>query len=290
MKNDDPIQPYTTGSVVSKDGTTISYRQLGQGPGLIIVHGGMQAAQNFMKLANALASQYTLYMPDRRGRGASGVPGVDYGIEKECEDIEALLVKTGARFIFGLSSGAIISLNATLKYPAIRKAAIYEPPFPIDPTTPDYRFIKRYNKEIAQNKPGAAFISVITGLKMSFLLGLVPRFIMEPLANMLMKRNEEQLQPGEIPLNALVPCFKYDHILVDETKGELDKFRQVKADILLLSGSRSPHFLKQVINRLKAMVPHSRHVEFKGLDHMGSDNSGKPKVVAEELHQFFGNG
>jgi hypothetical protein len=31
------------------------------------VHGGMQAAQNFMGLGRALAPDYTVYLPDRRG-------------------------------------------------------------------------------------------------------------------------------------------------------------------------------------------------------------------------------
>ncbi|MGD0966538.1 MAG: hypothetical protein ABSA57_21950 [Candidatus Acidiferrales bacterium] len=43
---------YNTGSVTSKDGTIIGYRQLGLGPGLILVHGGMQTSQNLMKLGN----------------------------------------------------------------------------------------------------------------------------------------------------------------------------------------------------------------------------------------------
>ena len=41
----------------------------GQRPGIIAVHGGgMQAAQNLMKLAHALADSFTVYLPDRRGR------------------------------------------------------------------------------------------------------------------------------------------------------------------------------------------------------------------------------
>jgi pimeloyl-ACP methyl ester carboxylesterase len=287
VKNDDAIQPYTTGSVVSKDGTTISYRQLGQGPGLIIVHGGMQAAQNFMQLANALASQYTLYIPDRRGRGASGAPGPDYGIEKECEDIEALLTKTGARFIFGLSSGAIISLNATLRYPVIHKTAIYEPPFAIDPSVPDYTFIDRYNREIAAGNYGGAFMTIVKGLRIAGLMGIIPRFILVPVLKLLLKR--EQPEANDVSLQHLVTTFKYDYILVDGTKNGLDQFSKVKAKVLLLSGSKSPGYLKRVIHSLVKITPHSRHVEFKGLDHMGSDNSGRPKVVAEELNQFFGN-
>ncbi|HEY4323400.1 MAG TPA: alpha/beta hydrolase [Mucilaginibacter sp.] len=287
MKDDDLIQPYTLGSVISKDGTTISYRQLGQGPGLIIVHGGMQAAQNFMQLANALASQYTLYIPDRRGRGQSGAPGPDYCIEKECEDIEALLTKTGARFIFGLSSGAVISLNATLRYPAIRKTVIYEPPFNIDPSVPDYRFVDRYNREIAAGNYAGAFFTITKGLRIAGAMGIVPRFILVPIVKMLLKK--EKPKAGDISLQHLVTTFKYDHMLVDETKKGLDQFGQVKAKVLLMSGSKSPRYLKRVVQSLAKIIPQSRHIEFKGLDHMGSDNSGKPKVVAEELRQFFGN-
>jgi len=46
--------PYRTGSVISRDGTTIGYRPLGSGPAVVLVHGGMQAAQNFMGLARRL--------------------------------------------------------------------------------------------------------------------------------------------------------------------------------------------------------------------------------------------
>jgi len=285
VKSDDPIQPYTTGSVISKDGTTIGYRQLGQGPGLIIVHGGMQAAQSFMKLANALASHYTLYIPDRRGRGLSGAPGPGYGIEKECEDIEALLNKTGARFIFGLSSGAIISLNATLRYPAIRKAAIYEPPFAIDPSVPDYRFLDHYHREIAAGNFAAAFVTVVNGLRVSGVMRFIPRFLFVPLLKMSLIR--EQPEGHDVSLQHLVTTFKYDYVLVDETKKGLDQFGQVKADVLLLTGSKSPGYLKRVIHSLAKIIPNSRHIEFKGLDHTGSDNGGKPAVVAEELRQFF---
>jgi hypothetical protein len=32
-------ESFATGSITSKDGTTIGYRQLGQGPGVVVVHG-----------------------------------------------------------------------------------------------------------------------------------------------------------------------------------------------------------------------------------------------------------
>src|SRR5262249_53552618 len=104
----------------------IGYRQLGQGPGLILIHGGMQASQNFMKLARALGDQFTVYVPDRRGRGLSGSFGDGYGLERECEDLQALLSETGTHYVFGLSSGALIAMHAALALSAIRKVALYQ--------------------------------------------------------------------------------------------------------------------------------------------------------------------
>jgi pimeloyl-ACP methyl ester carboxylesterase len=93
---------YTKGSVTSKDGTIIGYRQMGSGPGIILLHGGINASQHLMKLGNLLSDEFTVYIPDRRGRGMSGPIGEDYSIEKEDEDLDALLKKTGTHYVFGL--------------------------------------------------------------------------------------------------------------------------------------------------------------------------------------------
>ncbi len=34
--------------VTSVDGTTIGYRQIGSGPGLVIIHGGARASQHYL--------------------------------------------------------------------------------------------------------------------------------------------------------------------------------------------------------------------------------------------------
>jgi pimeloyl-ACP methyl ester carboxylesterase len=155
---------YMTGTVTSRDGVVIGYRQLGKGPGIIAVHGGMQAAQNLMKLAAALADSFTVYLPDRRGRGLSGPPGSRYSLATECEDVGALAQATGARSIFGLSSGAIIALQAALVLPAILKAAVYEPPLSVNHSTPT-GWLARYDREVAQGKLASAAITAIRELR-----------------------------------------------------------------------------------------------------------------------------
>ena len=106
MSTTDLERSYAKGFVVSKDGTTIGYRQFGKGTGVILVHGGMKTSQDFMKLAVALSDSFTVYAVDRRGRGLSGTHGDEFSVDKEVDDMQALIAETGARSIFGLSAGA----------------------------------------------------------------------------------------------------------------------------------------------------------------------------------------
>ena len=62
----------------------------------------------------------------------SGAYGDHFSVQNAVDDLQALLNKTGAQFVFGLSAGAIISLQSALLLPQIRKLAIYEPPLSID--------------------------------------------------------------------------------------------------------------------------------------------------------------
>jgi pimeloyl-ACP methyl ester carboxylesterase len=62
----------TTGSVLSKDGTRIGYLRVGQGPAVVLLHGSNESARSHTQLALALADAFTVYLPDRRGRGLSG--------------------------------------------------------------------------------------------------------------------------------------------------------------------------------------------------------------------------
>lgn len=197
---------YVTGTVTSGDGTVVGFRQVGRGPGVILLHGGMQAAQNLMRLAGALADAFTVYVPDRRGRGLSGPPGEHYGIDAECADVDALARATGAASLFGLSSGAIIALQAGLVLPAIRRVAVYEPPLSVNHSTPR-GWVARYDREIAAGRLGSAAITAIRGTRTApLLLRLLPRVLLEvPLnraarvgANSAQARTGSQL-PGRSP-------------------------------------------------------------------------------------------
>src|SRR3990172_4059129 len=103
--------------VISKDGTTIAFDQSGSGPVVIFVDGALQYRafdQGMVPLADLLAQHFTVFHYDRRGRGDS-TDTRPYAVEREIEDIEALIdAAGGSAFVFGISSGAALAFDAPL--------------------------------------------------------------------------------------------------------------------------------------------------------------------------------
>jgi pimeloyl-ACP methyl ester carboxylesterase len=287
-------EPYTTGSVTSADGTTSGYRHYGHGPSIVLVQGGMGSAHNFKQLAEALSRAFTVYVPDRRGRGLSGPYSNDYGIQKDVEDVDALLTKTGAHSVFGLSTGGLITLQAALTLPAIHKAAIYEPALSVDGSTP-LDWVRRYDQQMAQGKVAAALITGMKGPKMGPLIfNFIPSFLLEPLFKMMLAREDKEGGGEYLPMRSLAPTLHHDGQLLIEMSGTLQRFRALQTEVLLLGGSKSPAFQKVSLDALEKVSPHVTHVELRGLGHAAAWNydrqrnpGGQPERVAQALCRFF---
>src|SRR5260370_21993682 len=124
------------GTALSKDGTPIAFDRIGNGPPVILVDGALcyRGMGQSGQLAEVLAPYFTVFTYDRRGRGGSG-DTAPYAVEREVEDIAALLSEAGgAAFLWGMSSGAVLALEAANRLSGIKKLALYEDPFIVDDT------------------------------------------------------------------------------------------------------------------------------------------------------------
>lgn len=123
--------------VRSQDGTMIAFEQSGDGPPLILVLGAFNDHASARPLAAGLASQFTVFGYDRRGRGESEDSG-DYAIAREVEDLAAVIEAAGGPpFVYGHSSGASLALEAAAAGLPTRALAVYEPPYGAG-ATPDF--------------------------------------------------------------------------------------------------------------------------------------------------------
>jgi pimeloyl-ACP methyl ester carboxylesterase len=118
------------GTVRSPDGTTLAFERSGDGPPLVMVDPalGYSGFDNIRELGERLATDFSVYTYDRRGRGRSGDTS-PYAVEREVEDLAALITEAGApAFVYGFSSGALLALHAAAMKVPIRKLALFEPP------------------------------------------------------------------------------------------------------------------------------------------------------------------
>ena len=178
---------------------------------------------------------------------------------RECEDVEALLAATGARLVFGHSSGALVALQAALTLPQVDKIAVYEPQLSEHGSIPT-SWIPRFDREVALGKPAAALVTFVKA---------------------------DNLVPAYLPRWLLVPLQRFDGLLVEEMDSSLQTFAGMSAEVLLMGGRRSPAFLHEILDALEGTFPRVHRVEFKGVGHEAPHDRGSPERVGEELRAFF---
>ncbi|MFC4534538.1 alpha/beta fold hydrolase [Sphaerisporangium dianthi] len=280
----------TTGSVTSADGTTIGYRRLGRGPGLVLIHGAMESSISHIELAEALAPDFTCYLPDRRGRGLSGPHREGHCLRTEVEDIGALLAETGARDLFGVSAGGIIALRTALTVPTVRRAVIFDPPLSVN-GSPSTAWLGRHERELAEGDVAAALVTGMKGTQMGpRVFDYVPRRLLEALTAMAMAREDKNAGPDDVPFRALAPTLRHDVRLVIEQSGDLEAVKAMRAEILLLVGGTSPAYMRVAVDALARVLPDAERAELAGLGHSASGNAaqrGRPERVAEVIRRFL---
>jgi pimeloyl-ACP methyl ester carboxylesterase len=279
-----PDREYTTDFVISKDGTKIGYRILGKGNGIILVHGGLMGSQNFMELAKYLSLHFTIYLPDRRGRGLSP-DNKNHSLIKEGEDIQALIEKTNTENIFGLSSGAVVTIQSALHTNRLRKIALMDPPL-FNDWTLTTKWYQNYEKSVRKKNYGKAMLCIMKGLGESSWMTKLPEIIVVSILNFGIKNNK--VAPGDIPLYELIHIFENDYRIVIESKELLIKCKDLSnKTTLLLEGEKSQEYLKSATKQLLNLLPNAKRIELSKCVHNAADNSENPDVVAKALMNFF---
>jgi pimeloyl-ACP methyl ester carboxylesterase len=290
---------YTKGSVTSADGTTIGYRQLGAGPAVILLHGGVNAAQHMMGLGLRLADAFPVYLPDRRGRGMSGPIGPDYSIEREDEDLAALVQQTGAECVFGPADGGLFALHAAIRLEHVTKVAAYEPLlFVGQEGIEDYRRV--FSTMQAQLRAGHSADALIYSTQETATLaarrGQFPAWIAAALRSIPARPAARlcdlllRLEPtrdDHVAWRDLLAALAPELDLVKLSEGTLGDYRHLTANVLLMYGSVSDTPFADTANALHGVLPHSTVIRLPGRNHDSAQTYGKPDGIADVLRLFF---
>jgi pimeloyl-ACP methyl ester carboxylesterase len=253
--------------VTSKDGTVIAYDKKGQGPVLILVLGALNKRGSGKKLAALLADKFTVVSYDRRGRGDS-TETLPYGIEKEIEDLDAIISELGGNTsLYGHSSGAILALLAAEKLDKkVTGLALYEVPYSDDPEA--QKAAGAYKRELARlladDKRADAVALFIKSVGVS----------------------DKQLAalkrlPMWKGLTAMAPTLAYDTIELMEQYPKTD-VRSIKTPTLVMHGAASPAFMGDTAQKLSDTMPNATLRALEGQTH-----DVKADVLAPVLSEFL---
>lgn len=258
-------------TLTSRDGTTIAYERSGQGPPVILVDGAMGYRGYFggRPLAAALSPDFTVITYDRRGRGGSD-DRQPYAVEREIEDIAALIDQVGAPVnLYGFSSGAVLALRAAAALgKKVARLAVMEPPFNSDDPN-EKREFQAFNDGIrarlAAGKNGEAVAF--------FLQDMVPPDVLEG-----MKRS-----PAWATMEAVAPTLAHDVAVMGDGAVPRAAAAAVAAPALVLDGADSPDFKHTAADALAAALPRAQRQTLRG-----HSTQVPAEVMAPILKRFFG--
>lgn len=257
------------GAVSSADGTRISYRRLGTGPALVFVHGSVSTHTDWMRVAKLLAPHYTCYTIDRRGRAHSGPGHSPYSLEREYEDIAAVINQAGPiAALIGHSYGAICTLGAALRNP-VPRLVVYEPPLPTGGPVAG-EFLEPYKRAIAAG-------DLDTALEIGFLH--FTRISEQALANLRATKAWPRLR-------TLAPTWTRELEAMDAIDPTVDRYAALTCPILMLLGALSPdHPLRDASRALANVLPQARVETIEKQSHFAIRNA--PETVTRLIASFL---
>jgi pimeloyl-ACP methyl ester carboxylesterase len=267
-------------TVISEDGTIISFLSIGKGPGVIVLPGVLSMASDYAAFASALATNFTVHTLERRGRGMSGPQGDGYGIQKEIEDVLALQRDTGANFLVGHSYGGLIALEVARNNNAFTKIAVYEPGVSIDGSMPVY-WMPGYKKKLEEKRNLDALVE-FTLADAPARLAKLPAWLMKLMLRLFFVRYPDSRQ-----MLGLLQQNLSEWREIAKLDGHYIDYREVSAAVLLLYGGRSDsRAVDLVIERLPTVIQHCETKVFPKLDHFGIERTA-PREVAKAIIDFF---
>ena len=257
----------TIQTVTSKDGTKLVVDVAGSGPPIVLVSGGSVDRGSNAGLADALMSEFTTYNYDRRGRGDSG-DTLPYAVEREIEDIEAVIAAAGGKaHLYGSSSGAGLAFEAAAAGAPVDKLVLWEPPYNLDPAgRPPADSVEQLDRMVAEGRRGDAaefFMVQMVRLPADF-VGFA------------------RTQPWWPAQEAIAHTLAYDARVMGDYSVPTATAARVTVPTIILTGGSSFALFKPTAEALVAAMPNARTATLEGQEH-NVDPTVLGPVVAEFL-------
>jgi pimeloyl-ACP methyl ester carboxylesterase len=281
------------------NGTTLAYREQGDGEPVVFVHGGISDLRIWDQQLSAIGKSYRAIAYSRRfARPNEPIdPEASDPILTHIHDLAAFLNEVGASpaHLVGNSWGALICLLTALRYPEVVRSMVLEeapaatllvpsiPPSPVDlvrlivrqPRTA-IAMLKFVLSTVARSEKAFRRGEEDEGVRF-FARGVLGKKPLEELPEPI----REQFYENRDGLRALLL-----HPDPEPPRIDADDLRRTRCPVLLVTGELSPDFLLRLTDRLEELLPIVERVEIPDASHiMHAENA---PAVNEAIVGFLG--
>lgn len=250
--------------VISKDGTTIAFDRLGEGPALVMMGGALNNRILTSELATLLSAHFTVFNYDRRGRTDS-TDTPPYAIEKEIDDLNAVVAEAGgSATLFANCTGGMLALEAVAQGAAITKLVLYEPPYITDDRQArlDDDFREMIDKLLAADRRGDAVTHFLERG-----VGLRPDVV-----------EKVQGLPIWPLLESLATSLPYDLAIAGDNSLPIDRLPLVTVPTLVMDGTRSPQWQRDSVQALVDSLPNATRISMEEMNHTFAPDGIAPVI------------
>jgi pimeloyl-ACP methyl ester carboxylesterase len=263
--------------VTSADGASIVVRSIGQGPGVVILHGGGLAERDYHRLAAALSDRFSVHLYNRRGRCDSRPLDGTETVQTDVDDLAAVLGATGARSVFGHSGGAFVALRAGLSLP-LDRIAVYDPGLSIS-GRPSFDFFTEFEKCVQQGDNARAITILGRAVSPDDAAAKLPFGVA-----LLLGRTFLHTPVGRRMVE-LLPTFPPEVKRIHDHDGPATDYAGIFADVLLAAGSGSPRYFAENCRAVADAVPRGHAIVIPRASHNAANIARKGFV--EPFANFF---
>ncbi|HSI93665.1 MAG TPA: alpha/beta hydrolase [Jiangellaceae bacterium] len=262
---------------VSADGTEIAGRVHGQGPALVLVHGGIGDGDlAWDALLPHVTDRFTCHLPSTRGRGLS-TDNPDHSPPRMVEDITAYVDSIGEPVtLVGWSGSGVWVLGAAARIGSVAAVVEYEPGVMSEMREDDLAQTIATMERMGMAAADGRLVDAVRAF--------APWIATDDEITALELTDFFERWAGGIP--AMLRFVQGDQAYQGPRPTDPDGLRQVAAPVLLLRGQRTRlgTFFADAVQYLAQHIPDAEVRELPGVGHFAP--LLQPEAIADELIAF----
>ncbi|GKQ50093.1 alpha/beta fold hydrolase [Bradyrhizobium sp. Ce-3] len=267
-------------------------------PPALLLHGTGFVAEVWTEVAQALASDYTVYALDRRGHGLSHKPAADrYHFQDFAEDARMVVERLDLRNIYGIghSAGATDLMLATRLMPDRVARLFVTEPTAMDPRAPRDAGLSEMSRASVQGalRRRAEFDSAEILFQR---LRNAPAFApwTAPSLSAYVRHGFAELDDGRVRLRCtpeiesalLLPIVEaMEQVYTGDGRGNpFSWFTEIACPVCIATAEHSGPVYKLMADRAAALIPHASRWTFDGVGHCVAQEA--PELMVAALRTF----